>query len=477
MDNYKILDVLRTLDKKELRRFGDFISSPYFNKNKNVIRLFNSLTKFHPVYNHKNLTLEKLFVKVFLNDKFDYHKISNIISDLYKLSEKYIVQMQVEQKEFYIERNFLRGLRNRRLYKIYEVIYSSYIKKLIDRKYKDEDYFFNLYELNDEYLWYATIKKPNTELNILQTEFDHFICYVLIRLLRFYNLMLHEKSQNYVDYKMTLLDEVMSLLQKTEYDNPSIKIFKTTLLLLKTKDVKHYNDLWRLKEKHFDEFKFDDQYLLFVHLYDYAAYMVNFIGDDDYNKDMFRIYREMIECEFMTPGSFLYPNIMNIIKISCRVGELEYAEKILEMFKDHFPPDEKLSILNFCYGIIENAKGNFPVALTHFSKTNFKNFIFKVQVKILLLKIYYKLSMFEDARNMIDTFKHFISREKNLIDEHRQSYNLFLNLLSMLIKAMESPDKSNLSFVREKIRKQLDTMPTNPFRIKIWLLEEVTKRG
>ncbi len=474
MENYKIIQVLRSLNKKELRNFGEFVNSPYFNKNEPVKRLLAAMEKYYPALNNRNFTIEKIFKKVFPRANYDYHKINNVISDLYKLSEKFLAQQHIENNEYYLERNIFRELRDKKLYKIYEQKYSAYMKDLIERKFKDEDYYYYLYEMNDEYLWYATIKKPNTELNILQTEFDHFFRFALIRLLRFYNLMLHEKSNTNVEYRLTFLNEIINFLQNEKAeDTPAIIVFKTILLLLHTKDKKYYSELWDLKEKYFDYFKFDDQYLIYIHLYDYAAYMVNFKGDDNYNKDMFIIYKEMLEKSFMKPENMLYPNLMNIIKISCRVGELVYAEKLINEFGPHIPSDERDNVLAFCYGTIENSKGNLKEAMKFFSRSNFQNFVFKVQVKILLLKIYYKLNMFEEALAMIDTFKHFVQREENLLREHKESYMLFLGAMIELIKIKSMINSEEYEFSLRKIRKDTEKMPANPFRIKLWLQSEL----
>ncbi len=475
LDNYKLIDALKTMSSKELRRFGEFVSSPYFNKNENVIALFETLADYHPKYQNKNLTIEKVFTKVFSHEKFDYHKINNVISDTFRLYEKYLAQAHIESREYYIERNIFRKLRDKKLFRIYEQKHTAYIKELINRKHKDEDYYYYLYEINDEYLWYATIKKPNTELNILQTEFDYFFSYALIRLLRFYNLMLHEQNQNNVKYELTMMEEIMNFVWEKNFNSSAINVFKTILLLLKTKDEKYYRQLWELKAKHFNDFRSDDQLLIFIHLYDYAAYMVNFKGNDEFNKDMFEIYKEMIEIGMLTPQHYHYPDFMNIVKIACRVREYDYAEKVLKDFEPSLPAAEKEDIMAFCRGTIAFSKGNLKDALRYFSKANFQNFIFKVQVKILLLKSYYKLGMYEETLGIIDTFKHFVSREENLLEEHKQSYTMFLNLMTELIKA-KSGHRDEKDYLFSKIRKNAETMPANPFRVKVWLLDELNKK-
>lgn len=286
--------------------------------------------------------------------------------------------------------------------------------------------------------------------------------------------MIHEKNQNNVKYDLKLFDEILNYVKKIDSKIPALEIFKTILLLLYTKERKYYEILWKLKKKYNGQLRFDDNYLVYVHLYDFAAYMVNFKGDDSYNKDMFRIYKEMIDKKYMTPDNFLYPNLMNVVKIACRVNEFEYAEKIIPAFEPYFPQDEKNSIISFCQGIIEYSKGNLKKAMKQFSLTNFQNFIFKVQVKILLLKIYYKLNMFEEALFLVDAFRHFLSREQNLLKEHRDSYSIFLNIIIELIKTKNAGSKKESKLKLNKMKAIAEKMPANPFRIRVWLLEELS---
>jgi hypothetical protein len=141
-------------------------------------------------------------------------------------------------------------------------------------------------------------------------------------------------------------------------------------------------------------------------------------------------------------------------------------------FESYLPTTEKENIIAFCRGIIEYSRENLKSSLKYFSRTTFQNFIFKVQVKILQLKIYYRLHMYEEALGSIDSFKHYISREKNLLNEHRESYTQFLNLMSDLIKSADQP-KTERGFVLSKIRKNAEKMPANPFRVKVWLLNQL----
>ena len=48
MKKSKLISVLQAFDREDLKRFGEFLDSPYFNKNKELVRLYALLRKQAP---------------------------------------------------------------------------------------------------------------------------------------------------------------------------------------------------------------------------------------------------------------------------------------------------------------------------------------------------------------------------------------------------------------------------------------------
>ena len=55
MLNTSVISVFRTFSKEELKRFEEFLLSPYYNKKSAVVNLFNVIKKNEPDYNSPNL--------------------------------------------------------------------------------------------------------------------------------------------------------------------------------------------------------------------------------------------------------------------------------------------------------------------------------------------------------------------------------------------------------------------------------------
>ena len=119
MQKTKLISLLKTLSKQEIFRLGDFIRSPYFNKNENNIRLAEAVLDHWPGFDSPEMTEEEIFKKIFPKEKFDYFKIKNIISDVYSLAAEFLKISISQSRHLDGEINLLNALHDRKLDNIY----------------------------------------------------------------------------------------------------------------------------------------------------------------------------------------------------------------------------------------------------------------------------------------------------------------------------------------------------------------------
>ncbi|MBX2927116.1 MAG: hypothetical protein KF852_04715 [Saprospiraceae bacterium] len=85
----KLISRLKYLDARAVRRFGAFVESPYFNKDKNVIQLWQYIAPHRPAFTHKALAqpsvLEALYASA---DRVE--ELRRNQSDLVKLLDKFL---------------------------------------------------------------------------------------------------------------------------------------------------------------------------------------------------------------------------------------------------------------------------------------------------------------------------------------------------------------------------------------------------
>ncbi len=476
MKNYKIIEALKSLDKKEFKKFGEYVYSPIFNKNENIRKLFDAFSKYHPAFDNRNLTIETIFKKVFPKRKFDYFKISNIISDLYKLFESYLYFIGLEKDKILNKFYLLRELNERELGDAYEKAEKSYKKDIDNLKIKDENYFYHLYKYYSESLNYNISQKPVDHPKIIQAEFDNYLHYSTATLLKLYMYMHHIKKQNKVEFNMEMFENFSNYVKEKDFeDNPSYMVYKGIMMLELHKDRKHFLQLKEIKKKYAGRISAEVLENVLIFMNAYCAEMINKYGDESFYREEFDLLKEMIDRKIYTPESIIYPNFINIYKSGCIVGEYEWSENLLKEYQKYFPDKDRDNIINICHGFANYRKKDYEAAIECFSKTNFQWFILKMFVKTMTLRSYYEKGMFEQALTFIDSFKHYIKYDDKLLEEHKYAHGLYLRYTTTLIKIKLDRDEKSKSYAVNKLKKEIDSMNTNSFGVKSWLVKKINE--
>ncbi|MEO8666361.1 MAG: hypothetical protein ABI462_12780 [Ignavibacteria bacterium] len=169
MHKSSLLEIIRTFTQKELIKFDDFVNSPYFNKNKNVINLFIEIKKYAPDFAHNGLEKELLWEKIFPGKEYNYGIMKNLIFDLNKLAEQYIISMKFNEDEPLHSKYLLRGLFDRYMqdyfFKTMVAAERKYnMKYFLQKNYESADYFRFRAELKDFDFTYQQHFKVKTNL-------------------------------------------------------------------------------------------------------------------------------------------------------------------------------------------------------------------------------------------------------------------------------------------------------------------------
>ena len=100
MKNSKLVNVLRTFSKSEMKEFEKLVSSPFFNRGRNYMPFLNQLKKFCPKYDDDKLTPEYIYSKIYHGKKFNKQIIWNATSSLLKMAEEFLVLKAMHKNKF-----------------------------------------------------------------------------------------------------------------------------------------------------------------------------------------------------------------------------------------------------------------------------------------------------------------------------------------------------------------------------------------
>jgi hypothetical protein len=100
MLNGKLIQLLQTLSKKELKDFRSFVATDYHNPNRHLEKFIGLLAKYEDDFSNPKLEKEVFFKKHYPGEKFDEQKIRYLQSDLTKLLEEFISYTEFRKDRF-----------------------------------------------------------------------------------------------------------------------------------------------------------------------------------------------------------------------------------------------------------------------------------------------------------------------------------------------------------------------------------------
>ncbi len=475
MKNTKLIKLLETFSIAEFKRFRDFVKSPFYNKNKNVINLCDVLSDYHPGFDAASFTEENIYKKVFGTGKFDYFKIKNISSDLYNLALEYLRLVPNPSTEFTGDYNLIVQLRLRKLFNLHKKIVLSLSDNFKKKELKGSEFLYDNYLLTRENQLVDLFEKPSSISGILN-EFESFYEYLIFHMLQYYNLMIHIGKENSTKVNIKMIEEVTSYLEKGPVSTHPTTIAYQYLILLKIKGKEEYYFI--LKEhyfKHFNQMDHGAAYRTHMHMFGYCADMYNFIGDRRFVYEGYELYKHSYLNNRVTSGELLYPDFVNYVKVFSRAGDTELARKFISDYSRQLPADQYDNSMNFSMAYIFHKEGELTKALNYISRVNFPLAIMKVQAKIMQVQLNYELGYFEETRSFIESFRKTLSKEVIVSEDFKNSIMTFLKHTIMLITTKEESDKKIQKFEANKLNETINKKQLNHFGIKFWLLERVSE--
>lgn len=476
MQNSKLVTLLKTLSQAEMKEFRDYVHSPFFNKNKNVTGLFDYLRNHYPRFEGNELSDESIDSALFPGEDHDYFRIRNITSDLFALAKNFLAQLYYRDESVFYPTFLLEKLREKKLYGIIDQSLKSFKKELKAAKTLDEFFLLKQSELSQQEHFHQILKDPLGSFEYFQKDFDNFLEYALLRLLKFYSIMIHDKVQNNLEFDMKMFSQVLEFIKEpSNLRNPTLIIYSRIVFLVLEHSEKYFFELKELREHFSENLTREDRYMLDLYMGSFCADVYNTTANPDFQREHFLLSKAQFDRDEMTIGSMLYPDFMIHVKIATRVREFEWAEKFMEKYADQLPDDEKDSCINFCRAYMSYYKGEYEMALNLLSKSNFSKNLLKTQVRILMLQSYYELGYFDVIPSMIETFRKFLDRDKSIPGMYKDSFMRYLKLFGDLIRVRFSEKGKGRNLEISTLRKNVEKLQSNLFGIKIWLREKVNE--
>lgn len=476
MTNNTINELLNSFNNNELKKFSEFIISPYFNKNDNVVRLFKFLAGVK-VSQRGLLTFEEIHKQIYGNEKFSKENVKTLIYLLTRLIEKFLAINSLENDTTAYNNRLLRTLHKKDLDKHFIRLHKQFEAFTNDGALQIED----LYTMMDtEKLLTEFYAKKTDEVKIYEHFLkvsEHLIAGFLVDMLKQYILFWRFSylDNNYnEDYTTAFLDtiethKVYAMLKEKkfpylEFITPYYEIFCFL------NNSGEFISISSLRENiSSNSFITDhEKFILSTSLVNTLYYKVLREGTK-HSKELFESFKLLLSLYEYSGEKYLRFTIYtNIIRLSVQLGEYDWAEKFINESVEMIDPASRENMFYYGKCYLAFGRGDFEKCLEYESKINYSTFQQQYYMRDLRLCSLYELEKYESALSLIDSYKHFIRTDKSYKPKMKQTYMLFLQFMHDLIRLKLGISRKEISSVKNKLTESL------PMR-KDWLLKKYTE--
>ncbi|MBS1516255.1 MAG: hypothetical protein JSS63_14570 [Bacteroidetes bacterium] len=417
------VEILKKLNSAELKRFGDFVKSPYFNSISALEIIYDAVSKSYPDFEAQIFSFEKMSKKIFGKGEIKEKRVKNLYADFGNLLRKFLGQEELIKKAHEMDIFIAEGLSNKGL--------PEEANKFINKSLEQND---NGYLTDDRRFEYRNRMKAQKGLNLSGMGREHFAS-----ILKIIEEITEAKIVNFL--RDVYAGGNAEYLRNDVYGNEPKKNMNAGLLLSLDTD-KFLDYLKAMNSQYYSYLKIF--YLLFYHtVYDinreqfyelkklifenihgiekWEAYnillrlneIINFKMvpmDSSYTNEIMETGKLFTELKIF-PDHAHYPLhagfFRDVFTSVLNLKEYDWAEKFVNEYSQYLIKDLQDEELNYCSGVLNFIRGRYETSLDFFSKVKPAKILVNINVRFYYIMNYIELKAYESARSAIHAFKQF----------------------------------------------------------------------
>lgn len=462
--------LLEKMTPAEHKGFLRLLDSPYFNTDPKLTHLGRLLTEGEG-------DREKLHRTLFPGLEYDYFRISNLLSYVYKLLERFLALEHMKGDRFVFAHHALALARERGWHAHFEKLSRDLEREAVGTEKQLPVDFLESYLIGqerDEYFGAQQKRTFDQSLSHKIEDLEHFYVADMLKnvckWINRQNIIRSEEPHNYAHFVAYVQANFF------RYEAlPFIRIyFHILMTLTEWEEESHYARLIAVLRQYGKSIPANERKSMYQYAQNYCTRQIN-SGNTVYLRELFGLYDEMIRQDLLYHEGYIgSADVKNIVSLGIRLEEYDWTEQFLESNADRFQPAMREAVIAYNRAQLAYVRGSLRGALRLLRVVEFDDLYYDLGAKTLLLKIYYDLDDLEGLESLLHAFSTSLRRNK-----HISTYQLTVhkNLIRYTQKANRLRHRKRLVGA-QAFRKQVETLEaaihtTREITNIGWLLEKV----
>ena len=459
MKNSKLIELFRTFTKSECKVFDDFVRSPYFNKNDDVIELWNYLKTIWPTFNDKQIEKERVFRKVFPDAPYDEKLLSYTMNYLLKTGESFLQQQYLEAHPLIHKYSLLSAFMERKLFKHFKYTYkkcAEYLKNEALGSVEKLFYQSKITELFSDYNINEGVK-DEPFLKMASDQFDEFL---FLAKIKYSCEMLNRTKLVSPGFDIAFMEEIEQKLHNQSISSTIIQLFfKIYQLYNEPGNEALFESLILLLDK--TEKTIDHSELKAIYLYAINLSIINIRqGKQQYVETCFDLYRNGIASQALFDrGELSTGSYTNTIRLGIMLKRFDLVENFIQEYYQYLPKESREDARFYNLALVAFNRFDYDTAISQLFQMPFLDPDYNISNRVLLIKSYYETDNIEPMLSAVASFNIYLKRNKKISSNIKRTYLHFCNIFSQIMRRREKKKDS----IKEKIDQ------THPLIERDWL--------
>lgn len=462
----KINELIRALAPAEIPLFREMLEQLPPETGRSLSQLFHI---YLPLARESGVDPDRkqAFRKCFPGKRFNDQQFRYLLSDLVARLERFIARRGFEKDTSLYQEVLSRELASRKAVKAYNRHRLGFEEMKTASGIRDASWYQHCYESEFIHLAKATAGMKRDEKGNIGEVVEYLDRFYLARKLQLCCEIFNVRNVLAVEYRVFLLDEILSHLKNKSYeDTPVIRVYYRILMtLLESENEEHFHQLQQLLAVHEEQFTLKELREMYQYVLNYCIKKIN-LGNIAWQKMLFEIYKITLGNKvLLSEGHLSHWDYKNIVTISLRQKEFSWAKDFIERFRRELLPAERENA--YCYNLanLYYNTGEYSRSLKLLQQVEFSDVYYQLDSKSILLKTYFELDETESFFYHASAFRIFLRRNKLISDYQRTIYLNLIRYSSQLVRA--GGIKRKVAAIRKKVEENRNIADLN------WLLSKL----
>ena len=443
MKKLEINDIIGSLDGEEFRKFGAFISSPYFAVSKRVADLYQFISR-----NYSSAVSGKLprlqAAEAVLGSSFSDDNARKLFSDLNKAVEDFLVIEAFQHDEKNRQLSLLKALRKKgEMYKHAQKL-KEFTRLLGAMEPGQLSYRLGSEASEEEFtaLDPGSFHEYSPALQKWSSMLDAY--YITSKLLIYEYMyskqLLNKSGQNYT---WSMADEISSFIESNretiQEDNPDIYLKYLMIKMIRGKDdslMVEYSEFLRNNESRFST---ESTASFYSDLYNYATIRIG-AGRHEFRRPFLNLIKEIEPRGLLLDdgGKIHIYTFKQIADTAFHLKEIQWAEDFIKRYKDKLGTLCPQNILTLMTAKLLYFQDNVAKARIELDKISLDDYIIYLDAKSFGICMEYDEGDFSSCIMNIEALSKYLKHKKEIPESLIVSSNRFKYYIRKLIDFKEN---------------------------------------